>query len=404
MAEIDEMWFFRTFMMLGELMPMNDQQETVQKTFTDVSVFPPMERVTLVGDRKDVMSMGSKGSAFSVDGAVNFGGERPLIPLGIDPPDHTQYRRLLDGLFSPKRLDTLQDGITAQANAIIDAFVDAGQVNFTTDFAVLFPSSVFCELMGWPQSDRDVLIKLKNDCFQPGAGKVTDPEEVAKIQRSGAREIYAYFSAAIEERKKKPGDDLVSGLLAADFDGRSLNHDEILDISYTLVLGGLDTVTATLTQFWLYLAHNPGHRERIVNDPEVIPKAVEELLRWVTPAPYLFRRASRETEIGGWPDRQGRFRHRQHRPGQPGPRRVPGPVHRRLRPPRGPAHHLRPRQPPLPRLTLGASGAADRAARMAPAHPQLQDRTGQQRRSHPAARAAGHRQSAARLVAVPPTC
>jgi cytochrome P450 len=305
--EIDEMWFFRTFMMLGELLPMNEQQETCQRTFADASVLAPMEHVTLVGDRKDVMSMGSKSSAFCVNGAVNFGGERPLIPLGIDPPEHTQYRKLLDHLFSPKRMDTLQDGITARANEIIDEFIDAGEVNFTTDFAVPFPSSVFCELMGWPQSDRNMLIKLKNDCFQPGGGKVTDPEEVAKIQRNGAREIYAYFSAAIEERKKNPSDDMVSGLLAADFDGRPLKHDEILDICYTLVLGGLDTVTATLTQFWAFLAQNPDKRDRIAKDPEVIPLAVEELLRWVTPAPYLFRRAARDTELGGCPIAAGDF-------------------------------------------------------------------------------------------------
>jgi cytochrome P450 len=307
MTDIDQMWFARTFMMLGEFLPMNNQQEVCSRTFEEHNVLTPMEHVVLVGDRKDVMNMGVKTSPFCVEGAVNFGGERPLIPLGIDPPAHTQYRRLLDHLFSPKRMDALQDGITARANELIDGFIDSGRVNFTNEFATPFPSSVFCEMMGWPRSDVGLLLKLKDDCFQPGGGKVTDPEEIARIQRQGAQEIYAYFTAAIEERKKNPSDDMVSGLLGADFDGRPLTHDEILDICYTLVLGGLDTVTATLTQFWAYLAQNLDQRNRIVNEPDVIPGAVEELLRWVTPPPYFFRRAARDTELGGCPIAKGDF-------------------------------------------------------------------------------------------------
>lgn len=305
-GETDQNWYMQVYTTLGTLLPLEGAQQACKHAFAEHSSVQPMTGMTVLGNRRDVMTMGSRDAPTTVAGAVDYGGERPLIPLGIDPPEHTSYRRLLDPLFSPKRLDRLGDEITVRANHYIDGFIDAGRTDFTENFATPFPSSVFMDLMGLPQEDVPQLVKMKDQCFHPNAGGVTDPAEVARIQKQGANNFYDYFAEAIAERRKSPKeDDLISGLLAVDFGGRPLSHEELLDICYTLALGGLDTVTATLTLFLAFLAERHDERKRIIEDPSVIPNAVEEMLRWETPAPYLFRVAADDFELGGCPIKKG---------------------------------------------------------------------------------------------------
>ena len=307
MTETDQQnWFMQVYGMLGSLLPMDDQVEGCRRFFADKTFARPMDGMAIIGPRRDVMAMGSKDNPFSVQGAVDYGQERPMIPLGIDPPEHAAYRRLLDHLFAPKRLDILQDEIVQRADNLIDQFIDEGRTDYTETFAVPFPSSVFLDLMGLPQDDVPLLVRLKDDCFHPGGGTVSDPAEIARIQRQGARDFYDYFAEAITDRRRAPKEnDLISGLLEVEIDGRPLSEEEMLDICYTLALGGLDTVTATLTMMMAYLAEHDDQRTRILDDPSVIPGAVEELLRWTTPAPYLFRVASGETDLGGCPINRG---------------------------------------------------------------------------------------------------
>ena len=215
-----------------------------------------------------------------------LGNVRPLIPLQVDPPRHSKYRKLLDPIFAPKRMDEVEGDITRRANHLIDQFIDRGECNFTNDFAELFPSSVFVGLMGLPEADLHMFLRLRDgslhpEKFDPRAAHDAAVRQV--IMDANGLEIYEYFGNLIDERRANPTDDIVSRFVTADIDGDTLTRDDILDICFQLLVAGLDTVGDTLTCFYAFLATHPGHRQLLVDDPAIIPAAVEELLRWETP-------------------------------------------------------------------------------------------------------------------------
>src|SRR5437764_11619451 len=105
------------------------------------------------------------------------------------------------------------------------------------------------------------------------------------VQRATGSEIYDYFTDRLDERRRQPTDDILTHFLTAEIDGEKLTREEILDICFLFLIAGLDTVSDSLTCFYAYLATHPGHRREIVENPLIIPNAVEELLRWESPVP-----------------------------------------------------------------------------------------------------------------------
>ncbi len=245
----------------------------------------------------DIYSSGMEGAP--------LGTERPLIPLQIDPPGHRKYRKLLDPLFSPKQMATLEPQISAQVNELIDGFEGAGGCDFTNDFAIPLPSTIFLRLFGLPLSELPQLLEFNERTQRPRGD--TAAEHLAERQ-ANARDVYRYFAAVIDERRgDAPGDDLLSKLLTTDVDGERLSDEDVIDISFLMILAGLDTITDTLTCSFKFLAEHDGHRRQIVDDPTVIPAAVEELLRWETPVMSIIRVARADGEIEGCPVHRGDF-------------------------------------------------------------------------------------------------
>ena len=234
---------------------------------------------------------------FSSADLVDQGNDRPLIPLAIDPPDHIRYRRLLDPLFAPRQIDGLESDITMRVNHFIDRFVDRGACNFTAEFAELFPSSVFLGMMGLDWEELDTLVALRDGILRPGT-PASLPEERTRIQKETAQQVYAYFNAVLDERAAAPRDDILSLLTTTEAGDERLTRDEMLDICFVLLTAGLDTVTDSLTCFWAFLAQNTEHRRQLVEHPEIIPNAVEELLRWETPVPAVIRWAREDHDVG----------------------------------------------------------------------------------------------------------
>jgi cytochrome P450 len=266
----------------------------------------PSEGFVVAASRNAVEETLRDPARFSAEGLVNLGNIRPLIPLSVDPPGHVKYRKILDPLFAPKRMEALEDDITGRVNHFIDAFIERGECHFTNEFAVLFPSSVFLGLMGLPWEELDTLLHLKDGIMRP-KGDPADPDSSSRIQRATGLEIYAYFEAILDERERQPRDDILSQFLTFEIDGEKLTREEILDICFLFLIAGLDTVTDTLTCSFAYLGAHPDHRRQLVDDPALIPAAVEELLRWETPVPNVFRMAIGQTEISGCPVTAGSF-------------------------------------------------------------------------------------------------
>ena len=256
---------------------------------------------TIIARHEDVEFALRNADIFSSDmEAVSIGNVRPLIPLQINPPEHVKYRRLLDPLFAPKQVALLEADVRKLSNQLIDDFIDAGECEFNSAFAIPLPCTVFLRLLGLPLEDLDLFLELKNNIIRPNGEAAQIPEaEFTRIQAETGQRIYAYFDKVLDERERQPRDDMLTGFLEAEVDGHRLTREDILDICYLFLLAGLDTVTASVGCMVSYLAQHPEQRRRLVDDPSQIPGAVEELLRWETPVPGVPRVVTKDVELSG---------------------------------------------------------------------------------------------------------
>ncbi|MBJ22801.1 MAG: cytochrome [Deltaproteobacteria bacterium] len=234
----------------------------------------------------------------AMDLQIALGTERPMIPQQIDPPAQTKYRKILDPRFSKKRMKELTPQIRAEANALIDRFIDAGECEFDEAFAIPLPCNAFLHLMGLPSEELDHFLRMKNGIIRPQT-LTDDMNQVQAIRIETGKSIYAYFEDLIAERRSDPRDDLMTYLMQAELEGEKLSHNEILDICFLFLLGGLDTVTATLGCSIAYLAENPEQRRRLVENDTLLDGAVEELLRWETPVTGVPRLLKQDITLGG---------------------------------------------------------------------------------------------------------
>ena len=227
------------------------------------------------------------------------------IPQGIDPPEHTEYRKILNPLFSQESLTPIEPRIQEFANQLLDKMLEKNEFEYMWEFAEPFPTIIFCELMGFPLEDYPKFMRWK-DIFIHGmtAGKVEElgldvfddqgrlqPEKVREAQVAAGTELYAYFNGLIEERRRNPTDDLTTKLVQGVYAGeRPLTDDELLRTLHLLMLGGLDTVTSTLGLIMVYFTEHPEKRREFIelmDDPSRANPAIEELVRYtaiVSPA------------------------------------------------------------------------------------------------------------------------
>jgi len=233
--------------------------------------------------------------------AAFYGSSAGLIPLQIDPPDHRRYRRMLEPLFSPKRVGQLREQIVKLANQCIDVFDQRPSCDFSTEFALPFTSGVFLSLLGLPLDGLDSFIVLKENVIRPSAGT---EEEANAIRTSAGAELRELFSSHLDLRKSQPTDDLLSYFVGLENDGE-VTREETLNMCHLLFIAGLDTVSGTLECMFADLARRPELREQIVADTDVIPTAVEEFLRWIATSPIALRIAIEDVEIDGFKIRKG---------------------------------------------------------------------------------------------------
>jgi cytochrome P450 len=228
-----------------------------------------------------------------------------LIPETLNGPTHTVWRRLLASYFSPRAIEEWDDRIRARANRLIDDLIDAGHCDFTGEFALLYPTGVFLELMGLPLDQLDDLLRWETDILHPNAAD--GPAAEATMLRAQG-EVVTYFATMIAKRRampvsmRPPG--LVTEALNWQIDGEAVSDGDLLSFYLLMFMAGLDTVTAELGYGFLHLATHPQDRQRIVDEPDLIPAACEELLR-LYPIVNSPRRAAEDTEVNGCPIKQG---------------------------------------------------------------------------------------------------
>jgi len=194
-----------------------------------------------------------------------------LNPVRVDPPMHTEYRKLLIHFFTPKAVSHMEAGVRETCDKLIAPFADKDGCDFVQDFAIPFPSHIFLRLMGMPE---DMLRQFFD--WEQGLLRSSNPQEMIVA----GREILEYLKYHLEEQKKKQTTPLMESIINARIlDGRPLTDGEMLGMFYTFYTGGLDTVYGTLGWSMRYIATHPEFQQQLRDNPDKLPKAVDELLR-----------------------------------------------------------------------------------------------------------------------------
>jgi cytochrome P450 len=225
-------------------------------------------------------------------------GDVPTM-LGSDPPTQTRLRRLVSRDFTPRRIRELEPRIREIAKNLIDAAEHKGEFDVMADLANPLPVMVISDLLGVPPEEyqqfknwSDKIVEADNTL--PG---MPIPDEI----KNAFAELKAYFSAEIVRRRKSPGPDLVSALVAAHDEAEALSADELLQFVVLLLLAGNETTTNLIGNGMLALGRNPESIAALRPKPERMRSAIEEMLRYDGPVQATFRTATKDTVVGGTP-------------------------------------------------------------------------------------------------------
>lgn len=214
--------------------------------------------------------------------------------LLLNPPDHTRLRRLVSGTFTPRRVQALRPAIERMVDDLLDAM--SGEVEFVGAFAFRLPVDVIGELLGVPAADRAQFQSLVRDSTQ--VLEIITPEVLATADPAAAT-IRAYLADLVADRRKAPGDDLISALVAAEESGDQLTEEELLTMAGLLFAAGFETTTNLLTNGLAALLAHPGQLALLREQPGLTGSAVEELLRYDTPVQLVSRVVMEPVELAG---------------------------------------------------------------------------------------------------------
>ena len=216
--------------------------------------------------------------------------------IGMDPPDHQIYRKMVAPSFTPKAIRTLEGDMRLKIRELLENVEDKGEFNFVTEISEQLPLWVLCEMMGIPESERPKIRDLVNNLTD--ASIQQDPNNAFQIWVN-YMELFKMGRDMIEERRKSPTDDLMSVVANTKIEGGEL-PPELLDGFFLLmVIAGNETTRNTLTGGLMALTDNPEEREKLLKDPALISNATDEMLRWVTSVIYFRRTATKDTNIRG---------------------------------------------------------------------------------------------------------
>jgi cholest-4-en-3-one 26-monooxygenase len=224
--------------------------------------------------------------------------------IGMDPPKHDRLKALFQRGFTPKRIAEHEDAIRTIAVAVLDRLDGRETCDLVTDVAQPVVSRVIGSFMGIPPEDDEVWARLMNTTLGASDPDL-NPEGVEAVMQRDVPEIFERCRRLITERRERPTDDLTSVLVHADVDGQRLEEHEIVMGFFLLVAAGNDSTKATYCSGMLALLEDPEQRRLLIDDPSLIPSAVEESLRMFPAFAHFRRTATRDTELAGQPIRKG---------------------------------------------------------------------------------------------------
>ena len=218
-----------------------------------------------------------------------------------DPPRHTKLRALVSKAFTPRSVAALGPRIEALSRGLLDAVAERGEMDLSAEYAVPLPMMVIAEMLGIPVEDRPRFVRWNDVILDMSYAVAGSPEAAAAVRafHAATAEMDAYLAELLERRKAEPRDDLLTRLGEAEVDGERLTHGEILGFFQGLLVAGSETTTNLINSAVLCFAENPGELGRLRGAPELLPSAVEEVLRYRSPLQWMYRIARREVELHG---------------------------------------------------------------------------------------------------------
>ena len=231
------------------------------------------------------------GDLFSMQDVVVPAGAKPLIniPLETDGPAHSAYRNVLQPAFTPARIMQLERDIRALAIQLIEGFVDRCECEFVNEFSAILPIEIFLQLAELPRSDKANLMKWADASVHP---------QTLEDRVWGYGQMSAYIDALMAERAEGTGEDVISMIMRGRVFDRDMTHAERHSMILNVLLGGLDTVMATMGVIARFLATHPEHRRQLKDDHTLIPRAIDELMRFYG-ATGTARVVTRDVEYDG---------------------------------------------------------------------------------------------------------
>jgi cholest-4-en-3-one 26-monooxygenase len=232
----------------------------------------------------------------------NAGGIRPDQPampmmIDMDDPAHLLRRKLVNAGFTRKRVKDREESIGALCDALIDAVCERGECDFVWDLAAPLPMAVIGDMLGVRPEQREMFLKWSDDMVALLSSHVSQEDFQPSMEAFAA--YTEFMMGMITARRKEPTDDLVSVLVDAVVDGERLSDDQIVTEVLLLLIGGDETTRHTLSGGTAQLLRHHDQHERLVNDLELLPNALEEMLRWTSPVKNMCRMLTADTEFHG---------------------------------------------------------------------------------------------------------
>jgi cytochrome P450 len=233
--------------------------------------------------------------------------------IETDPPAHSRLRRIVSSAFTPRKVRDYERYTREIASDLLDRAIAAGELDWVAGIAAPLPINVLVSILGVPDEDAPMMIDLSNHLAEgtsdipldPTAYGNTTPLRLLPFNSPASWALFEYGRRLGEERRKEPKNDLVTRLVHAEVDGDSLSDAEYTNFFQLMVFAGNETTRTAISQGMLALMGHPDQFERIFARPDVIPSAVEELIRWASPIMYFRRTAMRDTEVRGVPMSKG---------------------------------------------------------------------------------------------------
>lgn len=224
--------------------------------------------------------------------------------LFLDPPHHTRQRRLVSRAFTPRRVEALRASIRTLAERTVASLVEAGRADLLELVAFPLPVAVIGTMVGvpeadWPQFRSLITAQVAN--IEPGA-----TVEDLQLAEAADTEVAAYFWDLVADRRQNPQDDLLSDLIAVEEAGDTLSEGEVIAVASLLFAAGFETTTNLIGNGTGALLRNPAEQQRLWANPDLVPSAVEEMLRWDSPVQVDVRTATEPAAVAGRPVDEGK--------------------------------------------------------------------------------------------------